>query len=93
MNESNAPTSTRTWLPDFTVALNFRDMGGYVTNDGRRVRWNTLYRSGTTHAMADADLEQLARSGIRFAFDLRSKTERVARPSKLQGIADILSSA
>ena len=27
-------------------AINFRDLGGYATNDGRRVRWGRLFRSG-----------------------------------------------
>jgi protein-tyrosine phosphatase len=26
-------------------AVNFRDLGGYATNDGRRTRWRVLFRA------------------------------------------------
>ncbi len=43
-------------FPEFVGALNFRDMGGYLAADGRRTRWHTLYRSGTTHSLTVADV-------------------------------------
>ena len=70
-------------------ALNFRDMGGYRSTDGRTVRWNKLYRSGTTHEMTDADLQLIAASGIRYACDLRSNSERKNYPNQLSRIAEI----
>jgi protein-tyrosine phosphatase len=30
---------------DFEGAVNFRDVGGYSTRDGRRTCWGRLYRS------------------------------------------------
>src|ERR1700737_1322728 len=80
------PVKPKLRFPEFVGALNFRDMGGYLAVDGRRTRWHTLYRSGTTHAMTAADLEQLAGYGIRHAYDLRSNTERRAHPSFLSGV-------
>jgi protein-tyrosine phosphatase len=76
-------------IPNLVGALNFRDMGGYPTMDGRRVKWNRLYRSGTTHAMTNEDLQYVFASGIRYACDLRSNSERNHQPSRLSGIADI----
>jgi protein-tyrosine phosphatase len=76
-------------IPNLAGALNFRDMGGYPTIDGRRVKWNQLYRSGTTHAMTDEDLQYVFASGIRYACDLRSNSERHHQPSRLSGIANI----
>jgi protein-tyrosine phosphatase len=63
--------------------LNLRDLGGYETADGRRVRTGCLYRSDELHALTDADLDVVARLGIRVVVDLRNEQERVRRPSRL----------
>jgi protein-tyrosine phosphatase len=75
--------------PQLAGALNFRDLGGYPTSAGGSIRWNCLFRSGTTHAMTDADLEWLSARGIRFAYDLRSNGERIDHPNRLQDIVDM----
>lgn len=69
--------------------FNFRDMGGYLAGDGRRVRWELLYRSGSLHALTNEDLEHIRGVGIRYAYDLRSNTERRNRPNRLACIPDI----
>jgi len=69
--------------------LNFRDLGGYSTADGRSVKWKTLYRSGTTHAITGSDIARLTAERIRFAYDFRSNSERQAHPSRLTQIAGI----
>lgn len=76
-------------VPDFAGALNFRDMGGYATVDGRSVRWNRLYRSGTTHALTPEDLQRVAAMGIRHVHDLRSDSERANHPNRLSGLANV----
>ncbi len=43
--------------------------------DGRRVRWNTLYRSDTLHRLTDADADTFGKLGLRTVVDLRSQTE------------------
>jgi protein-tyrosine phosphatase len=63
--------------------LNLRDIGGYESVDGRRVRTACVYRSDELHALTDADLEALGDLGIRVVFDLRNDHERAARPSRL----------
>jgi|SRR5271155_809802 len=78
-----------TRVPKLAGALNFRDMGGYRTTDGRTIRWNQLYRSGTTHAMTPADLAELRSLGVRYSYDLRSNSERHECPSQLAGVKDI----
>ncbi len=68
--------------PARTIALagqaNFRDMGGYRTADGRRVKWRCLYRSGELTGLTDDDLETLADLGIRTVVDLRGTGEASA---------------
>jgi len=59
---------------------NFRDMGGYPTADGRRVRWGRLYRSGSMSALTPPDYDHLKRLGVAVICDLRSNAERAAEP-------------
>ena len=62
---------------------NLRDLGGWPTRDGRRVRRKLLYRSTQLDQLAGADLGAFAALGIRSVYDLRTETERTARPDRL----------
>ena len=64
-------------------SFNLRDLGGYESGDGRRVRGGCLFRSDELHALTDADLDAVSELGIRVVFDLRNADERAARPSRL----------
>lgn len=59
---------------------NFRDLGGYRTADGRTVKWNILFRSGSMHALTARDFDYLAKIGIRTVCDFRDTTERAREP-------------
>ena len=39
--------------------LNFRDLGGYASADGRVVRWRTLFRSDTITQVTASDVTRL----------------------------------
>ena len=54
---------------------NFRDMGGYPTDDGRTTRWRTLFRADGLYRLAGADLEVVRELGLRTVIDLRSDAE------------------
>lgn len=56
-------------------ASNFRDLGGYQTADGRRVRWRLLYRSDQLAGLAPADVARLGALGIGSALDFRGERE------------------
>ena len=45
----------------FTGAHNFRDLGGYKTEDGRTVKWGKIYRSDNLHSLTDEDLKYMKR--------------------------------
>jgi protein-tyrosine phosphatase len=69
---------------------NLRDAGGYATSDGRTVRRGLAYRANQLNPVAAADLELLARLGLKNAFDLRTAQEREARPDQLPpGVWDV----
>ncbi|MDB5968703.1 MAG: protein tyrosine/serine phosphatase [Hydrocarboniphaga sp.] len=79
VNRAAAPWAVRV-LP-LQGGRNFRDLGGYLTVDGRRVRWGRLYRSGSMAGLTQADCEYLSGLGIRLICDLRTSSEREAMPS------------
>lgn len=54
---------------------NFRDLGGYGTADGRRVRRGRVYRSDALHRMTAADVAQVRTLGIVSVVDLRAPDE------------------
>ena len=61
---------------DLDGCVNFRDLGGYPTRDGRSLRWRLLFRSDALHALTPTDVstlrDQLSLSDI---IDLRSTFE------------------
>ena len=62
---------------------NLRDIGGYATRDGGRVRMGRCTRSTELGRLTDQDLETFGRLGIRTVFDLRTEAEREAEPDRL----------
>lgn len=55
--------------------FNFRDLGGYRTEDGRTVRWRRLYRSDQLHRISVAGSMTFRELGIVTVLDLRSRRE------------------
>ncbi|HKT71657.1 MAG TPA: tyrosine-protein phosphatase [Steroidobacteraceae bacterium] len=59
---------------------NFRDLGGYSTQEGRRVRMRRVYRSGVLAYLTDEDHAHLCELGIRVVCDFRAPNERTREP-------------
>lgn len=55
----------------FDKLHNFRDLGGYLGEGGRPVRWGLLYRADSLGKLADADLDRFTALGVRTVLDLR----------------------
>ena len=67
---------TRCLDADIEGAVNFRDLGGYRTQDGRVVRSGRVYRCGMMHHISPAGLALLRDNlGIRTVVDLRNALE------------------
>ncbi|HEY7226149.1 MAG TPA: tyrosine-protein phosphatase [Micromonosporaceae bacterium] len=62
-------------LVTFTDLYNFRDLGGYLTSDGRTVAWQRLFRSDDLGRLAKVDHDRFAALGIRTVVDLRRPQE------------------
>ena len=46
-------------------AANIRDMGGFVTKNGKAVRWNRLFRADALSALTEAEWQVLWDKGVR----------------------------
>ncbi len=55
--------------------LNTRDIGGYVTGDGRKTRWRRFLRSDSLHQLSAKDQQDLLDYGVRTIIDLRRSAE------------------
>jgi protein-tyrosine phosphatase len=61
---------------DLEGCHNFRDLGGYPTREGGRVRWRVLFRSDALHHLTPADVARLrGEIGLGHVVDLRSSGE------------------
>ena len=62
-------------------ARNFRDIGGYITTDGRRVKNGLLFRSDNLGSLTAVDFERLDELGIQQVVDMRAEVERNDAPN------------
>src|SRR6185436_16829464 len=67
---------------------NFRDIGGYSTQDGGTVRWGRVYRAGVLSYFTDRDHGTLHGLDVRAICDLRRAEEREREPSAWPAGAD-----
>ncbi|TVR22807.1 MAG: tyrosine-protein phosphatase [Anaerolineaceae bacterium] len=65
---------------DVAHVVNFRDIGGYRTADGRTVRRGRVYRSGKLDVMNADGRATLGTMGVKLVCDLRSEKESEAAP-------------
>ena len=63
-------------------SVNFRDLGGYRTLDGRRLRWGQVFRSDNLGRLTDRDIKILRRMGIRQVCDFRTPAEVKKMPDR-----------
>ena len=64
-------------------AINFRDIGGYVTKDGKHVKWGKIYRSASLNKLTDDDLKKLQNLSLAYIADFRGPYEVQAAPDRV----------
>src|SRR5262245_36447825 len=84
-------------IPIRTVP-NLRDLGGWPTVAGERVRSGLAYRSTAINHLAADDLTAFAELGVRTIFDLRTAGERETEPDLVPNgaayvVVDVLADA
>ena len=62
--------------------INFRELGGYLTEDGRKIKWHKLLRCGSMAQLTKNDVDYLDQYGVRYIIDLRSPEESNYSPDK-----------
>ena len=70
-----------TRILEFEGCVNFRDLGGYRTADGRTVAWRRLFRADGLNKLTPADVAQLTDLGLTTVIDLRTLDEAEQRGS------------
>jgi protein-tyrosine phosphatase len=62
--------------------MNFRDLGGIRTADGRSIKSGLLFRSGDFFSLTSGDVRKLEKMGLAMIIDLRAMREIIQRPDK-----------
>jgi protein-tyrosine phosphatase len=70
-------------------ASNLRDLGGWRTASGGRVRFGQVFRSAALGRLTEADAATLAATGLRSVVDLRGEGERRYAPSNLASLPGV----
>ena len=63
--------------------INFRELGGYETEDGRTVKYGLFYRSGALSDLKEKELKIVAELNLKHIFDLRSDAEIARLPDPM----------
>ena len=54
---------------DLKGGVNFRELGGYSTIEGKHIKWHKILRSGNMTDLTDDDLQFLTDYGLRIDVD------------------------
>ena len=84
MGSAAAPARRLTW----EGCLNARDLGGYLTRDGRETRWRAIVRSDDPSPLTEAGRAALIEYGVRSIGDLRMPEEVRAYPNPFAQAGD-----
>ena len=68
--------------------LNFRDLGGYITDTGQTVTWGLVYRSAQLNRLSEQGISSLAALGVKTVVDLRFSGESSTHPTIQSAVPD-----
>ncbi|MBL4674345.1 MAG: tyrosine-protein phosphatase [Arenicella sp.] len=85
---TNEPLLKNQRVLKFEGVINFRDLGGYQTQDGLTVRWNKMYRSAQLDRMTEQGAKDMAALGIKTVVDLRFSEETKRYPTMRHAVPD-----
>ena len=65
---------------EFEGIVNFRDLGGIINQDGKKIKWGKLYRSAKLDEVTYNDSLKFSNLGISKIVDFRTNGERIEAP-------------
>lgn len=69
---------------------NFRDLGGIIGENGKKISHNKLFRSGRLARITDADIDTIQNIGIKRIIDLRTSMERQQTSDReIEGVTNL----
>ena len=86
MNSAFETPERPTVAPLLQGASNFRDVGGYPTAGGQRVKRGHVFRSDHLAGLSEADVARLKVLGVRHSLDFRGTAECTTTPYAIDGI-------
>ena len=81
-SSASAVRAERERVLSFRGGCNFRDIGGYRTQQGSTTRWGKVYRAGVLTYFTDEDHAPLTSLQVRAICDLRRAEEREREPTR-----------
>ncbi len=67
----------------FEGALNFRDVGGFTTKSGKKMKTGIIYRSDDLSQLTNKDLIKLSKLKLKSIFDFRTPNEYEPKPDRI----------
>lgn len=89
VKEKQVLESERMHLIPLKGTSNARDLGGYLTLDGRKTKSGVFMRSDDTDELTDTDIEKLLSLGVKVVIDLRHEKATQTWPDKLANVDGI----
>lgn len=90
LGKPSAPDNLKMYPSPRTALLegasNFRDIGGYATTTGHKVRHGRVFRSDHLAGLTGADVSQLQALGVSHSLDFRGQAESAATPYAIAGV-------
>jgi protein-tyrosine phosphatase len=68
---------------DFDRIVNFRDIGGLKTRDGKTVKWGRIYRSDNLSELKSKEFDEFEKMHIKTVYDLRTDHEIASKEDHL----------
>lgn len=81
-SSASAVRAERERVLSFQGGCNFRDIGGYRTQQGSHTRWGKVYRTGVLTYFTPDDHAPLTQLQVRAICDLRRAEEREREPTR-----------
>lgn len=81
INEFQAAIDQQHRVLPIDGVINFRDLGGYQTQDGNKVRYGRVFRSAQLDRLTSIGVEQAASLGIKSVMDFRFDDEILRFPT------------